>query len=78
MKTKEDFLNIIQDIVSKYSKNIKIQWDDSFTNHAIDSLDVMRAVLELEQKLSISFDDDDLKDVKSPHDLYNLYCKIEK
>ena len=72
--TKPDFLDCLQE--SGYAGSIDIDFSLRFSEVGIDSLDVFAWISSLESRFSISISDEQLQNLDTPQDLFDLVCTL--
>lgn len=71
---RDQFLKILNLAVNEYCPNVDLKWDTKFYEIEIDSLDLMRIIIKLEESLNLKIDVSKLSSNLTAQDLY-LFVK---
>ncbi len=67
-----DYLSQLQEGLKDKLNGQELTLDSSFKDLGIDSLDLVDLIFELEEKVGITFEDEDLLQIKTVKDLLTL------
>ena len=71
---RDQFLELLNLATKEYYPNVDLKWDTKFNEIEIDSLDLMRIIIKLEESLNLKIDVTKLSSNLTVQDLY-LFVK---